>query len=201
MSFLPSSPGPTNLPDIFQKYPERAVLMLRLIDNILRGESPLSVAERELIFAYGSGQNACSFCFDSHKPVAAAFGIDEGVFDELMTDIETAHIDERLKPILRFVKKLTQTPARMTQADADAIFAAGWDEQAFVDAVSICAALNSTSTGLSTESAWMWTVRPLGKPAPSCYRLSAMPDSRIGWRIQNNQGRTAVFENPGSTPV
>ena len=142
MSFLPSSPGPTNLPDVFQKYPERSALMLRLLDNILRGESPLSVAERELIFAYGSGQNACSFCFDSHKPVAAAFGIDEGVFDELMTDIDTARIDERLKPILQFVKKLTQTPARMTQADADAIFAAGWDEQAFVDAVSICAALN-----------------------------------------------------------
>ena len=59
MSFLPSSPGPTNLPDVFQKYPQRSVLMLRLIDNILRGESPLSVAERELIFAYGSGQNAC----------------------------------------------------------------------------------------------------------------------------------------------
>jgi len=142
MSFLPSSPGPTNLPDVFQKYPERSVLMLRLLDNILRGKSPLSVAEREMIFAYGSGQNACSFCFDSHKPVAAAFGIDEGVFDELMTDIDTAHIDERLKPILRFVKKLTRTPARMIQADADAIFAAGWDEQAFVDAVSICAALN-----------------------------------------------------------
>lgn len=142
MSFLPSSPGPTNLPDVFQKYPERSVLMLRLIDNIMRGESPFSVAERELLFAYGSGQNACSFCFDSHKPVAAAFGIDEGVLDELMMDIDTAHIDERLKPILRFVKKLTRTPARMTQADADAIFAAGWDEQAFVDAVSICALLN-----------------------------------------------------------
>lgn len=142
MSFLPSSPGPTNLTEVMQKYPRRAVLMLRLIDDILRGDSPLSVAEREMIFAYGSAQNACSFCYHSHRPVAGAFGIDEGVFDELMADIETASVDERLKPILRYVRKLTHTPGKMTQADADAIFAAGWDEQALVDVVSICAAHN-----------------------------------------------------------
>lgn len=142
MSFLPSSPELTNLTDVFRQYPRRARLMLLLIDDILRGESPLTVAERELIFAYGSGQNACDFCYHSHRPVAAAFGIDETVFDELMEDIDTASIDERLKPILHFVRKLTQTPSRMTQADADAIFAAGWDEQAFVDIVSICAIQN-----------------------------------------------------------
>lgn len=142
MSFLPSSPGPTNLTEVMQQHPVRAVLMLRLIDDIMRGNSPLSVAERELIFAYGSAQNACNFCYHSHRPVAAAFGIDEDIFDELMTGIDSAGVDDRLKPILRYVQKLTLTPSRMTQADADAILAAGWDEQALVDVVSICAVQN-----------------------------------------------------------
>ncbi len=142
MSFLPSSPGITNFRDVMQMYPQRSVLMLRLIDDIMRGDSPLTVAERELIFAYGSGQNACNFCYQSHRPVAAAFGIDESVFDELMTSIDGSSVDERLKPILRFVQKLTLTPSRMTQADADAILDAGWDEQALVDVVSICAVHN-----------------------------------------------------------
>ena len=142
MSFLPSSPGPTNFPDILQRYPARAALMLRLIDDILRGDSPLSVAEREMIFAYGSAQNACGYCYDSHRPVAAAFGIDDGVFDALMQGIDGAPVEDRLKPILRFVQKLTLTPSRMAQADADAILAAGWDEQALVDVVSICAVQN-----------------------------------------------------------
>lgn len=142
MSFLPSSPGPTNLTEVMQKHPVRATLMLHLIDDILRGDSPLSVAEREMIFAYGSAQNACDFCYASHRPVAVAFGIDEGVFDELMANIGTASVDERLKPILRYVQKLTLTPSRMTQADADAILEAGWDEQALVDVVSICAVQN-----------------------------------------------------------
>lgn len=142
MSFLPSSPGPTNLPDVFVKYPARAVLMLDLIDDILRGESPLTTAEREMLFAYGSAQNRCDFCYESHRPVAAAFGIDENLFDDIINDIETAGVDEKLKPLLRYVKKLTLTPSRMTQADVDAIFDAGWDEQTFVDVVSICAVQN-----------------------------------------------------------
>ena len=76
MSFLQSSPGKTNLPDVFKLYPRRSILMLRLIDDILRGDSPFTVAERESIFAFASSQNECQFCYESHKPVAAAFGVD-----------------------------------------------------------------------------------------------------------------------------
>ena len=53
----------------------------------------------------------------------------------LASDLETAPIDERLKPVLRYVEKLTKTPYQMTQADADAVRAAGWDELALSDAV------------------------------------------------------------------
>jgi alkylhydroperoxidase family enzyme len=44
--------------------------------------------------------------------------------------------------VLRYVGKLTATPAKLTQADADAVFAAGWDEQALYDAVLVCALFN-----------------------------------------------------------
>jgi hypothetical protein len=39
MSFLLSSPGVTNLPDVMNLYPERGSLILRLIDDIMRKES------------------------------------------------------------------------------------------------------------------------------------------------------------------
>ena len=41
-------------------------------------------------------------------------------------------------PCIQFVKKLTLTPADMTQADADAVFDAGWDE-GLHDAIAITA--------------------------------------------------------------
>jgi alkylhydroperoxidase family enzyme len=47
-----------------------------------------------------------------------------------------------MKPVLRYVGKLTLTPSRMTHADAAPIFAAGWEEQALHDAVSVCALFN-----------------------------------------------------------
>ena len=49
---------------------------------------------------------------------------------------------EMVEVILRYIKKLTETPYKMTQADADAIYAAGWDESALSDAVLICGMFN-----------------------------------------------------------
>jgi hypothetical protein len=73
---------------------------------------------------------------------ARAFGIDPGLFDGLMADLETSEVDQKLKPILAYVGKLTRTPAFMTEADAQKVYDAGWDEQALFDAVSVCALFN-----------------------------------------------------------
>ena len=67
------------------------------------------------------------------------WGMKEGVLDALMEDIDTADVDEKLKPGLYYVKKLTLTPGRMTQKDADDVFAAGWDDGALLEAANICA--------------------------------------------------------------
>jgi len=142
MSYLSSMPGETDFPDVFKNYPRRFALLLRALDDVLRADSPFSVAQRELIFAYVSAQNSCTYCYESHKPVAAAFGIEESLFDALAYDVDSAPLDETLKPVLHFAKKLTLSPARTTRADAEAIYAAGWDERAFVDVVSICAMAN-----------------------------------------------------------
>ena len=63
----------------------------------------------------------------------------EGLIEELLDDIDTADIDDKLRPVFKFVKKLTLTPADMTQADADAVFDAGWDEKGLHDAIAITA--------------------------------------------------------------
>ena len=55
---------------------------------------------------------------------------------------EGSPVDAKLKPVLRYVKKLTETPSRMVQADADAIFEAGWDEDCFHFTVMICGLFN-----------------------------------------------------------
>ncbi|CAA9889385.1 hypothetical protein METHB2_100026 [Candidatus Methylobacter favarea] len=54
------------------------------------------------------------------KDASAELGIGEAVFDRLKNDIGTANIDEKLKPTLSYVKKLTLIRHQITQADASA---------------------------------------------------------------------------------
>jgi len=142
MSYLPSSPDLTNIAAMLGKYPRRGILLFKLLEDIKSNSSPLNRSMRELIITYTSGLNQCDFCYNTHKAVSEQLGIDEKVFDQLKTDIDSAQVDESLKPILRYVKKLTLTPDRITQADAQQIFDAGWDENVFLDVIFLSAVVN-----------------------------------------------------------
>jgi uncharacterized peroxidase-related enzyme len=142
MSYLPSSPDLANIAAMLGKYPRRGILLFKLLEDIKSNSSPLDRSMRELIITYTSGLNQCDFCYNTHKAISEQLGIDEKVFDQLKTDIDSAQVDERLKSVLRYVKKLTLTPDRITQADAQQIFAAGWDEDVFLDVIFLCAVVN-----------------------------------------------------------
>jgi len=142
MTYLPSLPEDAVLLDVFRAYPETSRPLLDYHQALLRGPSPLTVAERELIAAYVSGLNACRYCHGVHTVTAQAFGIPEGALDTLLDDIGTAPVTERMKPLLRYTGKLTLTPAKITPGDAEAVLAAGWEEQALHDAVAVCGLFN-----------------------------------------------------------
>ncbi|MDP3906737.1 carboxymuconolactone decarboxylase family protein [Novosphingobium sp.] len=142
MPVFPSISGEPALDKVFRRFPHAVMPLLEYHDRVLRDWSPLTVAERELIAAYVSGLNACTYCHGAHVVAARAFGIDSTLFDGLMADLDSSAVDDRLKPILAYVGKLTRTPAMMSEADADLVYAAGWDEQALFDAVSVCALFN-----------------------------------------------------------
>ena len=138
-SSLPESPV---LADVFKRFPQGVWVLCEFHDIRLRGDSPLSVAERELIAAYVSGLNACNFCFNAHSNIAALYGIDSAVYEKLMENPADSDVDEKLLPILAYVKKLTEAPSKVTAKDAETVYAAGWDEQALYDAVTVCALFN-----------------------------------------------------------
>ena len=139
---FPSLPENAHLADVLKAFPATVRPLMEFHDILMRGDSDLSVAERELIAAYVSGLNACSFCFGAHKLMARAFGVDEALMDALVADIASAPVDEKLRPLLAYVAKLTRTPSMLTEADAQAVYAAGWSEAALYDAIQTCALYN-----------------------------------------------------------
>ncbi len=139
---FPSLPHDPQLSDVFKRFPHTLAPLLDYHDRLLRDPSPLTVAERELIAAYVSGLNACHFCHGAHVLAAKVYGIDERLFAELLADPETSSVDQRLKPLLAYVGKLTRAPDRIAPSDAQAVYDAGWKEAALFDAVSVCALFN-----------------------------------------------------------
>jgi len=128
-----------DLKELLKSEPDLGVPFAQYHEVLLRGPSPFTVGERELMAAYVSGLNACDFCSGEHEAVAGRFGIESGTLEGLLSDIESAPVSEKLRPIFRYLHKLTLQPSRMIAADIEAIYSAGWDDPAPYHAASLCA--------------------------------------------------------------
>lgn len=142
MAHLPSLPDDAVLMDVFRAFPETSRPLLSYHEVVMRGPSPFTPGERELIAAYVSGLNACDYCHGVHTVTAEACGIAAGAAPAAVAELDSAPVDERMRPVLRYAGKLTRTPSAVTRADAEEVLAAGWDEQALHDAIMVCALFN-----------------------------------------------------------
>jgi uncharacterized peroxidase-related enzyme len=142
MSFFPSLPDNAHAAHLFMKYPHIYKLYTMASRAIMRGPSPLSFQQREMIGAFVSALNDCAFCYGAHKHTAELFGMEEELLTKLIDDIDTAPVDPKEKPLLHFAKKLTLTPARMIEADAQSVFDAGWDEDALHSVIAVTCTFN-----------------------------------------------------------
>jgi len=142
MPFPPSLRKGASLLDLFKAFPETNEPLIRFHEILLRGPSPFTEGERELIAAYVSGLNHCRYCHGVHIATAELLGASKSAILSALDDIESSPIDEKMKPVLRYARKLTQQPNGLTQADADAIFAVGWSEEALYHTVAVTALFN-----------------------------------------------------------
>ena len=110
--------------------------------TIMRAQSPLSAAQREFIAAFVSALNRCDYCFKGHVQMAVNLGAIRSQIEEAAADLDSAPLETGWRELLRYVRKLTLTPADMSQADADAVFASGWTERELHDAVLVCCRFN-----------------------------------------------------------
>ena len=142
MTKLRSLPGQPVMRDLYRAHPATCKPLGELTEAAMRGPSPFTQGQRELIAAYVSGLNACVYCHATHVGVAAACGVEPELFKALLADIDAAPVDVKMKPILDYAKKLTLTPARVTEADAASVYDAGWDDDALYSTVLVTALFN-----------------------------------------------------------
>jgi uncharacterized peroxidase-related enzyme len=142
MAHLPSLPAKATLLDVFKTFPETNRPLLEFHEALLRGPSPFTEAEREMIAAYVSGLNGCRYCHGVHTATAERLGVPEGVVGALLAGDAKVDIPAKMRPVLAVAAKLTEQADSVTKSNVDAVFAAGWDGQAYYHLVATVALFN-----------------------------------------------------------
>jgi uncharacterized peroxidase-related enzyme len=120
--------------------PETGQHLYELAQVLLRGPSPLSGAQRELIAAYVSNRNNCLFCANSHAAAARClYGDQRDLVDAVMEDAERAPVDDRMKALLRIAGKVQVLGKEVTPADIETARSLGADDREIHDTVLIAA--------------------------------------------------------------
>ena len=119
--------------------------LVRFTEEVMRGPSPLSPGLRELIGAYFSKRNQCSFCSDAHAAAAAEY-LEEGLVEEVLRDLETSRLDAAHKALFRYIGKLAEHPERVVAKDINTLKEAGWSEEAIYDALTVASVFKFYNT-------------------------------------------------------
>lgn len=155
---MPHIALPEGIPGIvapMTAYPETEGPLNALAEALLRGPSSLTPAERELIAAYVSTRNDCTFCSNSHAAASRHLYGEEkaSIVDQVRRDLDSAPVDDKLRALLVIAGKVQQSGRNVTAADVERARAAGADDKAIHDTVLIAAAFcmfNRYVDGLAT---------------------------------------------------
>lgn len=114
-----------------------------LTHEAMRGPSEWSVGEREMMAAYVSLANECPFCVAAHSATSAMWYRDDAKIAAVLSDLDTAPIDEPLRATLRLLGKVTGEGGVDTD-DVRAVLQSGVSAAQIEDALAVCFAFNVT---------------------------------------------------------
>lgn len=121
--------------------PSTGAPLLAFANELLRGPSPLTAAERELIAAFVSSRNDCYFCSHTHQAVAShLLGDDGAAACAVVDDPATAPVSDKMRALLRIADRVRASGKDVTDAAIDAARAAGASDEDIHDAVLVASA-------------------------------------------------------------
>ncbi|MEP6682671.1 MAG: peroxidase-related enzyme [Parafilimonas sp.] len=123
--------------------PETGKPLYELAQVLLRGDSTLSEAERELIAAYVSKRNDTMFCMMSHAAASRAlYGDNKNIVDDVLKDIQQAKISNKMKALLKIAGKVQILGKEVMEEDIDAARKEDATDKEIHDTVLIAAAFS-----------------------------------------------------------
>jgi uncharacterized peroxidase-related enzyme len=143
MAYISVEEGVPGIRSLFHYSPETGKPLCNLAQALLRGPSPLSPAERELIAAFVSHRNGCLFCMNSHAMAARClYGDQKQIVDELLEEQKSSGLSEKMKSLLLIAGKVQSTGKSVTTEDIELARNAGAEDADIHDTVLIAASFS-----------------------------------------------------------
>lgn len=136
------------LPNVFVAYtlrPDHMMRWIKLFNAILRGESGLTPAEREMIGVAVSAENRCLYCLVSHGAELRQLTGDPVLADQIGLDYRRARLEDRTRAMLDYAVKLTRSPVECNAADIKALRSVGFSDRDIFDIAETTAMFNFTN--------------------------------------------------------
>ena len=136
------------VPNVFRAYtmrPERFRKYQAYRNDVMRAESGLSEAEREMIAVVVSSANRCHYCLVAHGAVLREITGDPALSDTLALNYRAADLLPRHRAMLDFAWKLTLTPNEISDDDRNQLQEAGFAETDMFDLVEVAAFYNMSN--------------------------------------------------------
>ena len=145
------------VPNVFRIFALRSQHLIRwwaYYDDLLRGPSNLTKAQREMIAVVVSAVNQCRYCMTTHSAALRLLTNDARLADRLLRDYRSAPLDRRERAMLDFAVRLTTASHRCTEADVRALRRAGWIDEDIMDIAEVAAMFNYTNR-LANALGWV----------------------------------------------
>jgi uncharacterized peroxidase-related enzyme len=114
-------------------------------DELMRGDSGLTKAQREMIAVVVSITNRCHYCVISHGAALRKLLDDAVLADHIASDYRSAPLEPRERAMLDFAVKLTADLHGCSEADVEALRDAGWSDEEIFDITQVASMFNFTN--------------------------------------------------------
>ncbi len=116
-----------------------------MYNDLMLGESGLSKLEREMIAVVVSSVNHCYYCLTAHGAAVRQLSGDPALGEMMVMNYRAADLTPKQKAMLDFAVKLTETPAKVEEADREALRTVGFSDRDIWDIASTIAFFNMSN--------------------------------------------------------
>ncbi len=138
-----------NVMQIFSLRPQHLMAWRNHYELLMRGESELTLAQREMIAVTVSSVNRCYYCSTTHPAFLRLELAKENRDSHIATELQFAPLDAEItsaeKAMLEFAIQVTKSSDTLSSSDLEPLRAHGFSDAAIFDIAEVAAMFNFTN--------------------------------------------------------